>query len=72
MKKGTMQIVAYQKNNKELARERAIAIKQLLLFEFSSIKTKQIGVSWFSEPQKLSIRGNKLSIDEAVSFFVTK
>ena len=32
---------------------------------------KQIGVSWFSEPQKTTIRGKKLTIDESVSFFVT-
>lgn len=71
MEKGTLQIVVYQQNNKELARERAIAIKQFLRSEFPSLTTREIGVSWFAEPQKLSIRDKKLSIDEAVSFFVS-
>ncbi len=72
MSKGTLQIVVYQKNNKELAKQRAIAIKQFLRAEFPSLKTRKIGVSWFAEPQQLSIRGKKLSIHEAVSFFVTR
>jgi len=69
---GTLQVVVYQKNNAELAKERAIAIKQFLHSEFSSLKTRQIGVSWFADPQKLTIGGKTLSIDEAVSFFVTR
>lgn len=71
MKKGVLQIIVYQKNNKELARQRAIAIRKFLLAEFPSISSKKIGVSWFSEPQKTTIRGKKLTIDESVSFFVT-
>ena len=71
MKKGTLQIITYQKNNKELARQRVIAIKKFLLAEVPSISSKKIGVSWFSEPQKTTIRGKKLTIDESVSFFVT-
>ena len=72
MKNGTLQIVVYQKNNKNLAKERAKSIKQFLITEFPLIKTKRIGMSWFAEPQKLSVRGKQLSIDESVSFFVTK
>ena len=71
MQKGTLQIITYQKNNKELARQRAIVIKKFMLAEYSSMSSKQIGVSWFSEPQKTTIRGKKLTIDESVSFFVT-
>lgn len=72
LKRGSLQIVVYQKNNKELARKRAIAIKQFLVDEFPSISKKRIGISWFKEPQKKTIRGKKLTIDESVSFFVTK
>ncbi len=72
MNRGTLQIVVYQKNNPALAKERAIAIKQFLHAEISSLKTRQIGVSWFAEPQKIIIGGKKLSIDEAVSVFVTR
>ena len=72
LQSGTLQIVVYQKNNKELAKQRALAIKQFLLNEFSMINTEQIGVSWFVVPQKVTIKETKLSIDESVSFFVTK
>jgi len=72
MRHGTLQVLTYQKNNKELARKRAIAIKKFLLREFPTISSKKIGISWFSEPQKTTIRGKKLVIDESVSFFVTK
>lgn len=72
MDKGTLQIVVYQKNNKELAKKRAIAVKQFLNSELPSLKTREIGVSWFAEPQQLTIKGKKLSVDEAVSFFVTR
>lgn len=71
MKKGTLQVIVYQKNNKELARQRAIAIKKFLLAENPSVSSKKIGISWFSEPQQTTIRGKKLTIDESVSFFVT-
>ena len=72
MEKGTLQIVVYQKNNKELAKQRALAIKHFLLSEFPLLKAEQIGVSWFAEPQKITSKGKKLSAEEAVSFFVTR
>lgn len=71
MKKGTLQIVFYQKNNKELAQKRALAIKQFMHAEFPLIKDRQIGVSWFDEPQKIAVRGKNLLLEEAASFFVT-
>ena len=72
LNKGTLQIVVYQKNNSELAKKRAIDVKQFLLREFSKLETSQIGVSWFAEPQKITVQGKNLSLDEAVSFFVTR
>ena len=72
MDKGTLQIVVYQKNNKELAKKRAIAVRQFLREEFPVQDTGQIGVSWFAKPQKLTIKGKELFIDEGISFFVTR
>ena len=69
---GILQIIVYQKNNKELARQKAHIIKRYLVDEFSSIDPKEVGISWFSEPHKLQIRNKNLSIDESVSFFVTQ
>ncbi|MEE4164615.1 MAG: tetratricopeptide repeat protein [Desulfocapsaceae bacterium] len=71
MQQGTLQIITYQKNNKELAQRRVIAIKDYLLAEFPSIPRTRIGISWFAEPQRIMISGKKLSIEESVSFFVT-
>ena len=69
--KGILQVVVYQKNNKDLAREKAHAIKRYLTDEFSAIEPKEIGISWFAEPHKLTIKKKSLTIDESVSFFVT-
>ena len=71
LNKGTLQIVVYQKNNKDLAREKAQAIKRYLIDEFPAIEPNEIGISWFSEPHKLTIKKKSLTIDESVSFFVT-
>ena len=69
--RGKLQIVVYQKSNKEMARNKAINIKNYLTDEFSAIEPKQIGISWFAEPHKLTIKKKSLTIDESVSFFVT-
>jgi tetratricopeptide (TPR) repeat protein len=71
MKKGKLQIVTYQKKNKKLARERAAAIKQYLLQEFSGISPKRLGISWFADPEPITINKKRLKIDESVSFFIT-
>lgn len=71
MGQGTLQVVTYQKNNKELAHKRAIAIKKYLITNVPSISSKQIGISWFAEPQKVVVNKKKRRIDESVSFFVT-
>jgi len=69
--RGKLQIVVYQKNNKEMARNKAINIKNYLTDEFPAIEPKEIGISWFAEPHKLTIKKKSLTIDESVSFFVT-
>jgi tetratricopeptide (TPR) repeat protein len=70
--RGKLQIVVYQKNNKELARKKAHIIKRYLVDEFSDVEPNEIGISWFSEPHKLEIRKKSLTIDESVSFFITQ
>lgn len=71
MGKGTLQVVTYQNKNKELAHARAVTIKKYLLTNIPSISSKQIGISWFAEPQKLTVKKKRRKIDESVSFFVT-
>ena len=69
--KGNLQIVTFQKQNKRLARNKAVSIKKFLLQEFSTLRPDRIGISWFAEPQILPSGKNKLKIDESVSFFIT-
>ena len=70
--RGKLQIIVYQKNNKELARNKAHSIKHYLIDEFSSIEPEKIGISWFSEPHQLEIKNKSLTVDESVNFFVTQ
>ena len=72
MTKGKLQVVVYQKNNTELARTRAQAIKAYLLKEFPKLSPGRIGVSWFATPETIKIGKKKLVIDESVSFFLSQ
>lgn len=71
MGKGTLQIVVYQKNNRKLARQRAISIKQYLLDKFPALNGDRVGISWFDEPEKFSISGRQITADESVRFFLS-
>ncbi len=72
MKSGTLQIVMYQKNNKLLAKQRAIAIKRIVIEAYPKINPNKVGVSWFSTPQKIKINNRTFTIDESVDFFISK
>lgn len=72
MKKGRLQIVVYQLNNKPLAKQKALALKKFLLEEFPELKSSDIGVSWFNSPELLPVGTKKKRIDESVNFFITK
>ena len=71
MAKGKLQMVVYQKNNKKLARSRALSIKKYLQNKFPELKKNGIGTSWFAQAEILKIQGKKLKNPEAVRFFVT-
>ena len=71
MGKGTLQVVVYQKNNKKLARTRAVSIKKYLQKTFPDLRGKRVGISWFSEAEKFSISGKKFYADESVRFFLS-
>lgn len=70
--KGRLQVVVYQKNNKELARKRAVSVKKYLQKTFPELKGKHIGISWFSEAEKFKIAGKKLRSNESVRFFLSE
>ncbi len=71
MKKGRLQLIVYQLNNMELARQKAIKIKTFLLKKYPEINKKDIGISWFDSPEIIKIRKKKKRIDESVNFFIS-
>ncbi len=71
MKKGKLQLIVYQLNNKELAKQKAIKIKAFLLKKYPEINKKNIGVSWFDSPEIILIRKKKKKINESVNFFIS-
>ena len=72
MEQGTLQIIAYQKNNKALARQKVINIKNYLKEHFPKLeKQKRIQVSWFAVPETYRIGKKKVRADESIRFFLT-
>lgn len=67
-----LQIVAYQHNNVDLAKGRAIAIKKYLLKKYPRILAKNIGVSWFATPQYIKIENQKRSLEESIDIFLSR
>lgn len=72
MGRGTLQVAVFQKNNRELARKRAISIKKYLQDQFPDLRGDRIGISWFAVPEEFTVGGKKLRADESVRFFLTK
>lgn len=62
-------IVAYQKNNKKLAEERAKSIKKYLLRNFPEIKFTRFLVSWFDVCEKIKIGKKQFKEEESINFF---
>ncbi len=72
MEQGTLQIIAYQKNNKALARQKVISIKNYLKEHFPKLdKQKRIQISWFAVPETYRIGKKKVRADESIRFFLT-
>ncbi|MDK9708322.1 MAG: tetratricopeptide repeat protein [Desulforhopalus sp.] len=71
MKNGKLQVVVFQQNNKDLAKARAISIRQYLLGKFPGLTPERIGISWFDEPEEFEIQGKKIQNPDSVRFFFT-
>jgi len=71
MKKGRLQIVVYQLNNKELAKKKALNIKRYLLKEYPEIGARNIGVSWFATPETITTGSAKQKLNDSVNFFIS-
>lgn len=72
MDKGILNIVVHQLNNKELARQRALSIRDYLYNKYPAFKERdRVRLSWFGVPETRKVMGKILRKDEAVSFFLS-
>jgi len=72
MPKGTLQIIVYSLNNRNLAKKRAISIRNYLTERFPDLETnKRIRVSWFGTTEKRVVLKKTLRIKESVQFFLS-
>ncbi|WP_456385233.1 tetratricopeptide repeat protein [Desulfolithobacter sp.] len=71
LEKPTLQIVVYQKNNKKLARDRAISIRKYLLEKYSELEGR-VGISWFDVEERFTVKGQEVRTGESVRFFLTR
>jgi tetratricopeptide (TPR) repeat protein len=68
----SLNIIAYQKNNRKLAKAKAQSIKIYLLNNFSDIKPDRLKLSWFGIPETIkSPRKKKFKSDESINFFTS-
>ena len=61
-------IVAYQKNNNELAKHKTKSIRNYLLKRFPELKSSMLKMSWFDVSETIKIGKKKFSRDESVNF----
>ena len=66
-----LQVIVFQENNMELAKDRAISIKEYLSATFPDLTPEKIGVSWFKQPEAMELQGKKLQNPGSVRFFLT-
>ncbi len=72
MSKGVLNIVVYQLNNKELARKRALSIREYLYKHYPELeKQKRIRLSWFATPEAVKVMNKNISHSESVKFFLS-
>ena len=71
LNKGKLQVVVYVNGNKQLAKLRAIKIKNTLHEFFPSISRDRIRISWFGETERIIKGGKSYSKKESVRIFLT-
>ncbi len=67
-----LHILAYQKNNKDLAKARAQSIKRYLTENNRRIGARRIKISWFDTPENITVGKTRFTEDEAIDFFTLK
>lgn len=73
MKSGPLDIIVYRKNDRNLARGRAISCKRYLEEKFPPLAVKgRIRISWFNVPEKRIFSGHRATIDDSTVFFLSQ
>lgn len=67
-----LHVIAYQKNNKALAKARAQSVKAYLLKRYRTIHPNRIKISWFDVPEKIVVGEKRFDEDEIIQFFCMK
>ncbi len=71
LKKGTLQVVVYVHNDKQLAKQRAMELNKTLLELCPDIRPERIRISWFGQAERV-VTGKKTFIkNESVRIFLT-
>ncbi len=63
-----LNIVAFVKGDLELARQRSIEVRDLILAGHPDISSDRLLLSWFGEPEKVDTPEGKKTVDETVLF----
>lgn len=66
-----LQVVMYQKNNKELAQARAVSVQDYLVQHFPELQGR-VQISWLGGEDVFVVQGQEVRIDESVRFFLTR
>ncbi|WP_051694081.1 tetratricopeptide repeat protein [Desulfohalovibrio reitneri] len=61
-------VVAYQRNNRELARERALAVRDYLLENFD-LPSERVKPSWFGVAERIKVSGETFEEGQSVNLF---
>lgn len=73
MSDGKLNIIVYQLNNRDLAKKRALSIRNYLANKFPELKNnKRIQLSWFDVPEKRNVLKKRLYLNQSVDFFLTE
>ncbi|WP_457575643.1 tetratricopeptide repeat protein [Desulfomarina sp.] len=70
MMDGKLQVIVYQKNNKKLAKARALAVRSYLYEKYPELKKRGVGVSWFGIDRVIKIGGRTIRNHGAVRFLL--
>lgn len=72
MGKGTLHVIAYQQNNRTLAKARALAVKAYLQQRFPELATgDRLASSWFDVPEERLLQNGSIKVAESIQFLLT-